>query len=438
MVIRSRIWRRPSPRLGGRASVRAILLLALLIPIPARAEIEAGDLTLTVTPERNGDSDPFAREMVLLRIRGVYKQAILLEELVQPSLANFSWTQLGRDRWGKTKLPDGQNAISFDRTIAVFPHHAGDFTIEPFTHRLTVNDSGERRVIAVGSQPVVVPVAPWPEAAGGPDAKEPWWLPAHDVTITDSWSPDPETVKVGESTRRIVVLEAQGVVAEGLPPRPVMRTRGILTFAGPVVQETLITPKGPVARATYRWDVTSGVSEVIPLDAIAIPWFDTATRTMREAEIPARQIGGGVFARDDDATGIEAASPLIVGGVGIAAFVLAITLIEFAARGSRLRLPARSREALRRAARADDPRAFRAALDGAGRAPELAHRWAMDPAIAAELMRLDRTVYAPAAPGAAPDLSRLAKALARPVPPSAPVADSPLKLLDGPISAGRL
>lgn len=280
---------------------RALLLLApLLAPLPARAEIEPGDLTLTVTAELNGNSAPFSREMVLLKIHGVYKQPILLEEVVQPSLANFSWTQLGRDHWSKTKLPDGQSAIAFDRTVAVFPHHAGQFTIEPFTHKLTVNDVGERRVVEVRSKPIPFPVAQWTEPSGGPDAKEPWWLPAKDVAITDSWSPDPETIKVGETTRRIVTLEAQGMVAEGLPPRPVMRTRGIITFAGPVTRETLLTPSGPVARATYQWDVKPGVPEIIPLDAIAIPWFDTNTRTMRETEIPARQIGGGLPDRETD------------------------------------------------------------------------------------------------------------------------------------------
>ena len=273
---------------------RALLLLApLLAPLPARAEIEPGDLTLTVTAELNGNSAPFSREMVLLKIHGVYKQPILLEEVVQPSLANFSWTQLGRDHWSRTKLADGQSAIAFDRTVAVFPHHAGQFTIEPFVHKLTVNDVGERRVVEVRSKPIPFPVASWTEPTGGPDAKEPWWLPAKDVAITDSWSPDPETIKVGETTRRIVTLEAQGMVAEGLPPRPVMRTRGIITFAGPVTRETLLTPSGPVARATYQWDVKPGVPEIIPLDAIAIPWFDTNTRTMRETEIPARDTAAG-------------------------------------------------------------------------------------------------------------------------------------------------
>ncbi len=308
--------------------------------LPALAEVEPGDLTLTVTPELNGGATPYTREMVLLKIHGVYRQPILLEEVIQPPLANFTWTQLGRDHWSKTRLPDGQTAIAFDRTVAIFPHHAGAFTIEPFVHRLTVNDVGERKVVDVRSQPIPFTVAPWTAPTGGPDAKEPWWLPARDVSITDSWSRDPETVKIYETVRRTVVLEAQGMLAEGLPPRPVLRTRGIITFAGPVVRETIITPAGPVARATYVWDVKPGVPEVIPLDAIAIPWFDTVSRTMREAEIPARQIGGGLPDRETDGAKGAAASALIAVAAGVLAFGLGLALLGFRRERGTLRLPA--------------------------------------------------------------------------------------------------
>ncbi len=398
---------------GWRLPLALLLLAPLSWPAPARAEVEPGDLTLTVTPELNGGANPYAREMVLLRIHGVYRQPILLEEVIQPPLANFTWTQLGRDHWSKTRLPDGQTAIAFDRTVAVFPHHAGNFTLEPFIHRLTINDVGARKVVDVRSAPVPITVAPWTAPTGGPDAPEPWWLPARDVSIADSWSQDPETVKIGETVRRTVVLEAQGVVAEGLPPRPVMRTRGIITFAGPVTRETIITPSGPVARATYVWDVRPGVPEVIPLDAIAIPWFDTVSRTQREAEIPARQIGGGLPDRETGGGGTAVRSSLLAAAAGTMAFGLGLALLGFRRDRTSLRLPKAQRRALRDAARAHDPAGFRAAVSEGERAnPELGRRWRQEPATAAALASLDRAVYAKDG-GDVPDLAALARVLAR-------------------------
>ncbi|KQT10084.1 hypothetical protein ASG40_09215 [Methylobacterium sp. Leaf399] len=417
------------------ATVAAALSALFLLAAPARAEVAPGDLTFTVTPERNGNAAPFSREMVLLRIRGVYRQPILLEEVVQPSLANFSWTQLGRDTWTKTRLPDGPTAIAFERVVAVFPHHAGDFTIEPFIHRLTINDEGVRKVVDVRSAPIALPVAQWTKPTGGPDVKEPWWLPAKDVTITDSWSPDPETIKLGESARRIVTIEAQGMIAEGLPPRPVMRTRGILTFAGPVTRETVITPSGPIARATYQWDVRPGVPEIIPLDAIVIPWFDTVARIMREAEIPARQIGGGLPDREEDAKAAAPVSSVLIGAAGLLAFGAGLALVGFGGRSSSriLRLDRTARRALRKAAAAGDAAAFRAAIETGRQAdPALAQKWRADSAIVAGLTALDDALYG-RGDGATLDLRGLADRLARPVRVDAgrAPAEARLAALDG-------
>ena len=429
----------PLAPLRERGALAALFLLLLLAVVTPAQAIEPGDLTLTVTPDLPGGAQPYAREMVLLRLRGVYRTQILLEEMRQPALVNFSWTQLGRDHWGRTRLPDGQMALEFERTIAVFPQHTGTFTIDPFIHRLTINDGGERKQIDVRSEPVPFPVAAWTGAGGGPDAAEPWWLPARDVSITDSWDPDPETLNKGDTARRIVTLEAQGMLAEGLPPRPVMRTRGIITFAGPVKRETIITPSGPVARATYQWDIKKGVSEVIPLDAIKIPWFDTLTRTQREAEIPARQIGGGLADREEDLKPAAPASWPALSAAALAAFGLGLALIGFRTGPARLRLDRGLARRLRLAAAAGNAAAFRAALGRAAQAqPDLAALWRSEPDLARDLAALDRTVFGQVAEGEVPlDLPDLARRLAwsRRPGPSAALAPAPrLAPLDGPVA----
>lgn len=435
--------RRRRPVLPGAAGKRGVsrlfaMLLLLLTMLPAQA-LEPGDLTLTVTPELSGNAQPFAREMVLLRLRGVYRTTILLEEMRQPALTNFSWTQLGRDNWSRTQLPDGQTALQFERVVAIFPQHTGTFTIEPFVHKLTISDDGERKVVDVRSDPIAFPVEPWKAETGGPDAPEPWWLPARDVTITDSWEPDPETITTGETTRRIVTLQAQGLLAEGLPPRPILRTRGILTFAGPVKRETIITPGGPVARATYQWDIKAGVREVIPLEAIRIPWFDTMTRTMREAEIPARQIGGGLAERESDLPPPAPASWPMIAASALAAFGLGLALIGFGTGAGRLRLDGASRRKLRRAVRAGDAEGFRSVLTGAMQSqPELAAAWREDSVAQAGLASLDRSVFG-RDEAALPDLSALERRFAKPQRRRPdPLAEAPkLASLDGPVPARR-
>lgn len=390
--------------------VRWCLVALVLAATPALA-LEDGDLGLTVTAEVPGGATPYPREMVLLRIRGTYRAQIALEELRQPSLPHFGWTQLGRDHWSRVTI-QGQEARGFERTVAVFPQGPGRFVIDPFVHRLTIVDNGERRVVEVRSAPLPLAVAAW-QGPGGPDAPEPWWLAAQDLTVTDRWEPEPEGLKLGEPARRTVTLEARGLTADALPPRPVLRTRGVLTFAGPVERQTRITPAGPVARVTYRWDVRPGVPEPITLSAISIPWFDTGARVMREAEIPARIVGGRIAKTPDEAPP-PPASPWRLLLAGAAAFGLAL-----GARGVRRRRETPALRALARAARRRDARAFHAALtDAACRDPGLAAAWRADSGIAPRLSALDTALFG-ASGAPVPDLAGLARDLACIRPPAA-------------------
>ncbi len=416
-------WRR------ARGSLLAVVLV--LAAAPARA-LEEGDLTLTVTAETPGSAEPYPREMVLLRIHGVYRAQIALEELRQPSLPHFGWTQLGRDRWSRTTI-QGQEARSFERVVAVFPQGPGRFTVDPFIHRLTIVDNGERRVVEVRSPPLPIAVAAW-QGPGGPEAAEPWWLPARDLTVTDAWEPEPETLKLGEPARRTVTLEASGLTADALPPRPVLRTRGVLTFAGPVERQTRITPAGPVARVTYRWDVRPGVPEPITLSAITIPWFDTKARVMREAEIPARIIGGRAAAVEA-APPPAPASPWRALAAGLAAFGVGLSAWRTLRR--REAPGAAALRALARAGRRRDPRAFHAAIsEVARRDPARAALWRADPGTGPRLAALDAALFGDGRTPVpdrdpVPDLAGLARDLARLHPPT--MAPDALAPLDGPV-----
>ncbi|SFU99135.1 Oxygen tolerance [Methylobacterium sp. 174MFSha1.1] len=412
-------------RIVARRAVARGIVLACLLASPALA-LDDGDLALTVTAEVPGGATPYPREMVLLRIRGTYRAQIALEDLRQPSLPHFGWTQLGRDRWFRTTI-QGQEARGFERTVAVFPQGAGRFVVDPFVHRLTLVDGGERRLIEVRSNPLPLDVAAW-QGLGGPDAPEPWWLPAEGLTVTDLWEPEPETLRLGEPARRTVTLEARGLTADALPPRPTLRTRGILTFAGPVERQTRITPAGPVARVTYRWDVRPGVPEPITLAAISIPWFDTRARVMREAEIPARIVGARAAAPAEEAPP-PPASPWRALVVGLAAFGFGLGAWGLSRR------EAPPLRALIRAARRRDARGFHAALSQAARRdPGRAAAWRADPGTGPRLAALDAALFG-TSQTPVPDLAGLARDL-RTIRVDAARPDG-LAPLDGPRPAPR-
>jgi len=273
---------------------------------------------------------PYAQEMVLLRIRGLFTLPILLEKLEQPDMPGFRWLPIGGDIW--TDASDGgRKARGFQRTLALFPQRAGELAIPAFVHRLTVMDpSGERRNIEISTAPMSLRVAPPPDTAGQ------WWLPAQSVSISESWSVPPEALAIGQSTRRTITVQAFGVPDDQLPPLPELRAPGLIAFPAPPERHTVISvsmdaataeqrrqalrrpgrlatvagPDGPRSTISYSWDIRPTTDEKVTLPAISLPWFDTVKNTMATAYLPPRivqvDLAGPALAKMEAELGITA------------------------------------------------------------------------------------------------------------------------------------
>jgi hypothetical protein len=289
---------------------RLLVLLVLLAASPAVADTAAiPGARLWVEVEDKG-REPYPQEMVLVRIRGLYTVPIALEKLEVPDLPGFRVVQLGGDFW-TSATDNGRPARALQRTLALFAQHGGTLTIPAFTHRLTVIDaSDERREVTLASEPQTLNVAPMPEDKGA------WWLPARSVTLTESWSVPPEALGIGQSTRRTVTIEAEGLADDQLPPLTMPPMQKLIAFASPVTRATTLAVSldeataeqrrqalrrpgrlpvvsgrdGPRARATFVWVIRPTTDEAVNLPAIEVPWFDTDANTMRMARLPARTV----------------------------------------------------------------------------------------------------------------------------------------------------
>lgn len=332
----------PSPRRGGRlfAHVRkgfaalARCIPSLLLALPALAPACAADVPgarLWVDVDPLG-RPPYVQEMVLLRIRGSFTMPITLERLEQPDLAGFRWLKVGRDAWYDT-VQDGRQARGFQRTLAVYPQRSGTLSIAPFVHHLTILDAGgARATLELATPPLALAVAP------APVPKEAWWLPAQGLTMTDTWSADPETLQPGQSVRRTVTIEAQGVTDDQLPPQPAIRVPQLIAFPDEPQRETVIgvapvaatgeqkrqtLPKpgrlaevrgadGPKAKVAYAWEIRPTSDRAVDLPEIRIPWFDTGRNAMALAVLPARTVAiapaGPTLAEMERGLGIAAAA----------------------------------------------------------------------------------------------------------------------------------
>lgn len=336
--------------------VRWFVLALLVFATDARA-----DSLRLVFPQ---EARPVVGEMIPVTLRGEYTSRIALETLGFPGSDAYDWMQLARDQWRDEEI-GGRTVRVFERRLALFPRHAGPLTLGPVTHHLTVVDAqGLRAPLAVTAPPVTVTVAPYP-GEGVP-------LAARRLTVEDRLSAEPGALRDGETLIRRVTLTAEGALPHMLPPRPAMRQPWLISFAAPEVREMRPTPAGPVTTVVWEWQLRPMTGEPGVLPPVAIPWFDTASRQMRTAEIPPLPFGYASFRDNRSGTArlpsAEAGAGLLALAAGaVAGLGLAIAGLAPRRRSDVLRALRRlspldpTRRRLMRAARSGDPLALRGA-----------------------------------------------------------------------------
>ena len=119
---------------------------------------------------------------------------------------------------------------------AVYPQKSGRLTIPAvgFTAREVQPGRsllGARlgRRLRLASEPIELDVKPVPASFPGEV-----WLPARELSLTENWSIDPETLNVGDSTTRTLTLIARGLQGSQLPPLSAFRDLSISPSCGSI------------------------------------------------------------------------------------------------------------------------------------------------------------------------------------------------------------
>ncbi len=263
-------------------------VLALILCVLAQAafgqtrEVRPEDLRLEVTVT-DAEVTPYAREMVLITIRGTYRRHITRETLAQPSLEGFNWMQLGPDEWHEESIR-GRPVKVFQRRMALFPERAGRLEIGSFVHHLTLTDESDDWFDHdIRSAPVEISVAPAPETGG-------WWFPVRQLRISDEWSNPPDQLAAGEGVLRVIRVEAVGAAPEMIPPMPELHSPSAMIFPHPEKRLVELSPEGPVTYAFWRWTIRPGNGASAILEPIELPFFDTRERVARVATISAQRV----------------------------------------------------------------------------------------------------------------------------------------------------
>ncbi len=188
-------------------------------------------------------------------------------------------------------IRDGQRYGVIEQRFAIYPERSGTLTIPAIAVTSSVRlESGgriRRSGVRIATEPMTVDVLPIPPEY----PPEQPWLPARQVTLTDTWEPSRARIDVGEPVTRTLRAEVVGNVASVIPPLraelPAGHFRsypeppdlqddsGGASLSGTRTQSSAVIPTAPGA---------------VTLPAGELVWWDVTARQVRVARTQPRSL----------------------------------------------------------------------------------------------------------------------------------------------------
>jgi hypothetical protein len=448
------------PRHAGEVAIPPVCFgsdCSAALPIRVTPEAQAGpetaigdlDLQVTVEPQQ-----AVAGAQLLLTVRLLRRVDLLQASLTEPQPEGLETMvrKLGDDRSYESRM-DGRRYQVIERRYALFPQAAGTLTLPAlqFDGRIATGSSrfdpfgNTSRRVRKHSRPLRVEIQPLPGDANGRP-----WLPAQKLTLDDSWPRRPVRMTVGEPVTRTLTLQALGLPAAQLPELNLNVPEGFKSYPDQPARDDQAGVDGLLGTLRQKIALVATRPGRFSLPALDLDWWDTSEQRWQTAhldplEIEVMPAAGTVAATPakptsqatdqpapapaaikTDATAPPAAAaptvtpqrhagfwPWLALGLGLGWLATLLLWWRQNRRPKRAARPAtpnnaqqekNARQALERAARANDARATRQALETWSRTlrpqPEpagLEGLCADAPAeLRAEIERLNRALYAPA------------------------------------------
>ncbi|MGE0485899.1 MAG: BatD family protein [Gammaproteobacteria bacterium] len=239
--------------------------------------------------------NPYVQQQVIYTVRLLHRV-----ELSSPRFSPLETSvdavvkPLGDGRQYRTQV-NGVSYDAFEQRYAIFPQQSGALTVAPLALTTQVVRgvrslfdpfSQSLQTRRVQSEAVELDVRPVPAAfpAGAT------WLPARRLRLHEEWDPDAPRADAGTPIARTLFLWADGLVAGQLPAVTPAAPDGTKLYPDQAQTNEQDTATGFTAVRQQKVAIIAGQPGPVTFAALTLPWWNTETDTLEQAELPARTI----------------------------------------------------------------------------------------------------------------------------------------------------
>ena len=256
-------------------------------------------LEATVEPK-----DPYVQSQILYVLRLYHAVPLREGQIEDPQISQAVVERIGEDQSFET-IRDGRRYQVIERRYLVVPQASGSLKIpsvlfsgkvpdgrrsrsmldEMFGNRGGVLGGGfqSARLVRTRSPELTLTVREIPPGMRGKA-----WLPARELSLTETWSTDSLEVEVGEPITRTITIHAKGITGEQLPELPFSENAQVKIYPDQPNITTTFDGSWAVGTREQKLALVPPPPGDLSIPEIRLRWWNLDTHQPEEAVLPAR------------------------------------------------------------------------------------------------------------------------------------------------------
>lgn len=239
----------------------------------------------------------YVQEQSVLTLRIYHSVSLYDDSSLSPlEMPEARIEQLGEPRTYEKDINGILHGV-IELRYAIFPQRSGELTIPAQAFSATLVDrANDNDFQPFGPRPGKVARVKSPEIpltvkakpAGYPSDAP--WLPARALSLAETWSPQPDSAKVGESLTRSLLLKVDGLSSAQLSPLPATAVKGLRRYPDQPQLANQISDSGVIGSREEREALVPNRSGQFELPAVEIVWWNTHEDRLERTSLPARSL----------------------------------------------------------------------------------------------------------------------------------------------------
>lgn len=233
----------------------------------------------------------YIQEQIILTLRlitSVQLQDFTLSEL---ELSDAIVQRMGETQF--QKVINGKNHLVLEIKFALFPQALGKLEIPAL--RIGAYEArgfGQfggfstrgNRILRL-SEAQTIDILPKPSHLSADQ-----WMPSSQLRVSETWSDNSTTLKVGEPITRAITISAQGLTAAQIQPLPEMQSRDFKVYPDQPNLEDQTNSQGVLGLRTETLAIVPTQEGRLTLPPIEIQWWDTLNNRVQTTSLASRTL----------------------------------------------------------------------------------------------------------------------------------------------------